>query len=213
MGIRRADVVALMESGRLTVDTLFDLREWMRLYPNEVDELLAPRLVAKPEGVDPGVYSGLVEIYADGACLGNPGPGGIGVYIRRGDGVEIELGVGFRKTTNNRMELYAAIRGIEAVDVSCEVKVFTDSKYVVDAVNKGWAFRWRANGWRKRGGYALNPDLWTRLLALIDARRVSFYWVKGHSGVAGNVRADRLAVGAARGGDLLIDAPYEAQNG
>lgn len=212
MGMRRSDVGALLESGRLTIETLRDLRDWMRDYPDEVDVMLGSGSTDRADGVGV-VHLGSVELYADGACQGNPGPGGLGVFIRYGDGSKREISRGFRKTTNNRMELCAVIVGIEAIDASCEIKVFSDSQYVVNAVNKGWACKWRSNGWRKSGrGYALNPDLWERLLTLVDVRRVSFYWVKGHSGVLGNERADALAVRASQGDDLLIDKPYEAQN-
>lgn len=157
--------------------------------------------------------SGKVAIYTDGACSGNPGRGGYGALLLRG-GQRIELSGGFRKTTNNRMELLAVIEGLSALKRRCEVTVFSDSKYIVDAVNKGWARRWQANGWRRnRTDKALNPDLWARLLALLEAHDVTMRWVKGHAGNPGNERADALAVAAANGRNLGVDAAYESQTG
>ena len=123
-----------------------------------------------------------------------------------------ELSGGFRKTTNNRMELLAVIEGLRALNEPCEVAVFTDSKYIVDAVNKGWARRWQANGWRRNPREkALNPDLWAQLLALLDTHAVTLRWVKGHAGNPGNERADALAVAASQSRNLAIDEAYEAQ--
>ena len=150
-----------------------------------------------------------VTIYTDGACSGNPGPGGYGAALRYGERT-LEISGGFRKTTNNRMELLAIIEALALLNRRCEVTVFSDSKYIVDAVNKDWARRWRANGWRRnRRERALNPDLWARLLDLLDRHDVSVRWVKGHAGNAGNERADALAVAAAQGDDLAVDAEYE----
>lgn len=157
--------------------------------------------------------SGKVALYTDGACSGNPGRGGYGALLQY-DGRRYELSGGFRKTTNNRMELLAVIEGLSALRRRCEVTVFSDSKYIVDAVNKGWARRWRANGWRRnRTDKALNPDLWARLLTLLDAHDVTMRWVKGHAGNPGNERADALAVAAANGRNLGVDAAYESQAG
>ena len=157
--------------------------------------------------------SGKVTLYTDGACSGNPGRGGYGALLQC-DGRRYELSCGFRKTTNNRMELLAVIEGLSALNRPCEVTVFSDSKYIVDAVNKGWARRWQANGWRRnRTDKALNPDLWARLLALLDAHDVTMRWVKGHAGNPGNERADALATAAANGRNLGVDAAYESQAG
>lgn len=154
-----------------------------------------------------------VVMHTDGACSGNPGRGGYGALLQCG-GQRIELSGGFRKTTNNRMELLAVIEGLGALNRRCEVTVFSDSKYIVDAVNKGWARRWQANGWRRnRTDKALNPDLWARLLALLDAHDVTMRWVKGHAGNPGNERADALATAAANGPNLGVDAAYESQAG
>lgn len=152
-----------------------------------------------------------IIIYTDGACSGNPGPGGYGTAMQYGEHRK-ELSGGFRNTTNNRMELLAVIEGLQALNRPCEVTVFSDSKYIVDAVNKGWARRWRASGWkRNRKERALNPDLWARLLRLLDQHDVSVRWVKGHAGNPGNERADALAVAASQGDNLAIDEGYEKQ--
>ena len=152
-----------------------------------------------------------VIIYTDGACSGNPGPGGYGTVMQYGDNRK-ELSGGFRNTTNNRMELLAVIKGLQLLNRPCEVTVFSDSKYIVDAVNKGWARRWQANGWkRNKREKALNPDLWARLLKLLDIHEVSLRWVKGHAGNPGNERADTLAVAASQGDNLAIDEGYEKQ--
>jgi ribonuclease HI len=134
-----------------------------------------------------------VDIYTDGACRGNPGRGGWGaVLVFRG--VEKELSGGERETTNNRMELTAAIEALRALKEPCEVTLTSDSKYLVDAVTKGWAESWRAKGWRRADkSPALNPDLWEALLAELARHRVSFVWVKGHDGHPYNERCDRLA--------------------
>ena len=134
-----------------------------------------------------------VEIYTDGACRGNPGHGGWGaVLVYRG--VERELSGGEAQTTNNRMELTAAIEALSALKEPCRVTLTSDSKYLVDAITQGWAESWRMRGWRKADkSPALNPDLWERLLELLDRHEVEFVWVKGHDGHPYNERCDRLA--------------------
>lgn len=135
-----------------------------------------------------------VEIFTDGACSGNPGPGGWGVVLRFG-AHEKELSGGEKDTTNNRMELTAVIKGLSALKEPCRVKLVTDSKYVVDGILQGWAKSWQANGWRKADKKpALNSDLWEELLALIDKHEVNIEWVKGHAGHPENERCDKLAV-------------------
>ncbi|MCH8024046.1 MAG: ribonuclease HI [Candidatus Marinimicrobia bacterium] len=141
-----------------------------------------------------------VDLFTDGACRGNPGPGGWGLILRF-DGTEKELAGGEKDTTNNRMELTAVIRGLEALNKPCRLTVHTDSRYIVDAFEKGWLDNWIARGWRRaatkgQGKPVLNVDLWQRLLELIDKHQVQFEWVRGHSGHPENERADRLAVGA-----------------
>ena len=137
-----------------------------------------------------------VQIFCDGACSGNPGPGGWGTILRFGD-IEKELSGGEPDTTNNRMELTAAIMGLKALKRPCEVTLVTDSKYVADALLNGWAKSWQTNGWRKADKKpALNPDLWEELLTLYDTHKVEIKWVKGHDGHPENERCDALAVAA-----------------
>jgi len=150
-----------------------------------------------------------VTIYTDGACLGNPGPGGYGVVLLSGDHRK-ELSGGFRLTTNNRMELTAAIQGLVALKKPCRVRLLSDSQYVVNSVNKGWARRWRANNWyRNKKDKAENPDLWEQLLSLCGKHQVEFIWIKGHDGDLENERCDVLAVQAAQLPGLPPDAVYE----
>ena len=135
-----------------------------------------------------------VEIYTDGACSGNPGPGGWGAILRYGK-YEREMSGGEAKTTNNRMELLAIISALEALNEPCSVYIRSDSKYVIDAITQGWAKRWKANGWkRNKKERAQNVDLWERLLKLLDMHSVEFEWIRGHSGHPENERCDRLAV-------------------
>ncbi len=135
-----------------------------------------------------------VDIFTDGACSGNPGPGGWGAVLRFA-GKEKELSGGEKNTTNNRMELTAVIKALEALKEPCEVRLVTDSKYVADGLSKGWARSWQKNGWRKADKKpALNSDLWERLLTLTDIHGVTVEWVKGHAGHPENERCDRLAV-------------------
>ena len=149
-----------------------------------------------------------VTIYTDGACLGNPGPGGFGAVLLF-DSTRRELSGGFTHTTNNRMEIMAAIVALEALQEPCRVTLYSDSKYLVDAISLGWAERWRANGWkRNRRDAAINPDLWARLLDLCQRHTVEFCWVRGHSGTKENERCDRLAFTAAQGSQLDEDKGY-----
>ena len=135
-----------------------------------------------------------VTVYTDGACSGNPGPGGWGTILEY-NGVEKELSGGEANTTNNRMELTAVIRGLKALKEPCIVELYSDSKYVIDALEKGWAKSWQKNGWRKADKKpALNPDLWEELLALIEVHQLRYHWVKGHADNPKNNRCDQLAV-------------------
>ncbi len=135
-----------------------------------------------------------VEIFTDGACSGNPGPGGWGAILRY-NGVEKELSGYEKETTNNRMELTAVIKALEILKYPCNVTITTDSKYVCDAINQGWAVSWRDNGWRKKDKKpALNADLWQQLLSLLEKHNVTFCWVKGHNAHPENERCDKLAV-------------------
>lgn len=135
-----------------------------------------------------------VEMFTDGACSGNPGPGGWGTILRY-KGVEKELSGGERETTNNRMEMTAVISGLKALNEPCCVDLYTDSKYVCDSVTKGWVYSWKKNNWKKSDKKpALNVDLWEEMLLLFDTHRVTFHWLKGHNGHPENERCDELAV-------------------
>lgn len=135
-----------------------------------------------------------IEIFTDGACSGNPGPGGWGAVLRY-NGVQKELSGGEAETTNNRMELTAVISALKALKEPCEVTLTTDSKYVCDSVLKGWVYSWQKNGWRKADKKtALNVDLWEQLLSLLKTHKVEFKWVKGHAGHPENELCDKLAV-------------------
>ncbi len=149
-------------------------------------------------------------IYTDGACLGNPGPGGYGAILLYG-AHRVEHSQGFRRTTNNRMEIMAAIAGLEALREKCHVTLYSDSEYLVKAISQGWAKRWRAKGWmRNPKEAALNPDLWERLLQQCERHQVEFQWVRGHAGNHENERCDQLATQAAAQPDLLVDGGYES---
>lgn len=135
-----------------------------------------------------------VTLYTDGACSGNPGPGGWGVILEY-NGTEKELSGGESQTTNNRMELTAVIRGLQALKEPCNVALYSDSKYVIDGLQKGWAESWRKNSWKKADKKpALNPDLWEILLELTHIHQMSYHWVKGHAENPKNNRCDELAV-------------------
>jgi ribonuclease HI len=152
-----------------------------------------------------------VTIYTDGACLGNPGPGGYGVILLY-QGHRRELSGGYRKTTNNRMEIMAAIVGLEALKEKCNVTLCSDSEYLIKAMSRGWVQRWRAKGWkRSKREKALNPDLWERLLQLCEHHEVEFNWVRGHAGTPENIRCDELAEQAAQQPDLPADEGYVSQ--
>jgi len=149
-----------------------------------------------------------VQIYTDGACSGNPGPGGYGVILQYGNKRK-ELSGGFKNTTNNRMELMAIIAGLSALNEPCEVELYTDSQYIVNAINQGWAERWQKNGWkRNKKEKAKNPDLWQQILDLLKKHKVTFYWVRGHAGHPENERCDQLAVQAAAAKNLYEDTMY-----
>ena len=136
-----------------------------------------------------------VQIYTDGACSGNPGPGGWGAILIY-EGIEKELSGSASATTNNRMELISVITALEALRESCEVELYTDSKYVANAVNLGWLDSWKRTGWKRKSGDVKNPDLWIKLEPLLKKHKVSFVWVKGHSENEYNNRCDKLAVEA-----------------
>lgn len=145
-----------------------------------------------------------ITVFTDGACSGNPGPGGFGVILRCGS-LEKEISRGFASTTNNRMELLAVITALEAIRWDgADVTVWSDSSYVVDAVEKGWVFSWEKKGFAKKA----NPDLWMRFLAVYRRHNVRFQWIRGHNGHPENERCDALAVAAASSSCLLQDEGY-----
>lgn len=152
-----------------------------------------------------------VQIFTDGSARGNPdGPGGYGAVLQftdtKGQLHEKELSAGYRRTTNNRMELMAAIVGLEALNRPCQVELYSDSKYLTDAFNQGWIDNWVANNWKRgKSGPVKNIDLWQRLLKAKASHQVRFIWVKGHAGHPQNERCDRLATSAADGKELLTD--------
>ena len=149
-----------------------------------------------------------VVIYTDGACIGNPGPGGYGVVLIAGDNRR-ELSGGYKLTTNNRMEIIACIVALESLKFPCDVTLYSDSQYVVNSVSLGWAKSWQSRGWRKKTNEpAKNPDLWERMLTLCEMHRVKFVWVKGHAGDTENEVCDQLSTSAARQPNLLIDDNY-----
>jgi ribonuclease HI len=152
-----------------------------------------------------------VIIYTDGACFGNPGPGGFAAILDCA-GRRREISGGRRRTTNNRMELLAAVAALETLQWPCRVTLYSDAQYLVEAMTKGWPARWQADGWRRGNGEAaVNPDLWEALLELCAYHEVTFVWVRGHAGDPANERCDALAVAAARGTDLPEDEGYEAR--
>ena len=147
-----------------------------------------------PRGWDRGNKMKTVTLYTDGACSGNPGPGGWGAILEY-NGFEKELSGGEAETTNNRMELTAVIEGLKALKESCIVELYSDSKYVIDGLQKGWAVSWRSRGWKKADKKpALNPDLWAELLELTEKHAMRYHWVKGHADNPKNNRCDELAV-------------------
>lgn len=149
-----------------------------------------------------------IHIYTDGSALGNPGPGGYGIILASGHHYK-ELSQGYRHTTNNRMELLAVITALESLKrENSLVELFTDSKYVVDAVNKGWVFTWEKKGFKGKK----NVDLWKRFLEIYPKHQLTLHWVKGHAGHSQNERCDELAVKAANGDNLLVDKVYEEEN-
>lgn len=178
------------------------LRHIQSLKPSATNK---PKLATKSKA---STSSNTVIIYTDGACTGNPGKGGYGAVIIDGDRRE-ELAAGYKLTTNNRMEMMAAIAALESLKSNSKVKLHSDSKYIVDAVTKGWAKKWQAKGWRRNSKeMAKNPDLWQEMLDLCKIHDVEFIWVKGHAGIPENERCDRLAVAAAHDDDLLVDQGY-----
>lgn len=170
-------------------------------------ELIDPILPDRPLKVEDGDK---VEVWTDGACIVNPGPGGYAVVFKHKGRVR-ELAGGYALTTNNRMEIMAAIVALESLKAKCKVTIYSDSKLLVDTMMLEWAKRWQANGWRRnKKEKAINPDLWQRLLALCSQHDVQFVWVKGHASTPENERCDQLAETTARKPDLPIDLGYKS---
>lgn len=152
-----------------------------------------------------------ITIHTDGACIGNPGPGGYGVVLEFGPHRKTLSG-GYRLTTNNRMEMMALIAGLKALKKRCKVTIYSDSEILVNGIRKGTAYKARANGWKVGNKVKANSDLWSEILDLCDRHVVELVWLPGHSGHPDNELADQLATAAARRGDLLIDEAFEEGN-
>lgn len=174
-----------------------------------------PASAAFPAGLAPEdqLLAGRVVIFTDGACTGNPGPGGYGVVLRYRDTVR-ELSGGFARTTNNRMEMLAMVEALASLQGQPAITLYSDSSYVIDALQKGWAVRWRRDGWQRTGDAGRedvkNVDLWQRLLPLYEQHDVTLVQVKGHAGIADNERCDQLAVAAAQRRGLPPDPGFAA---
>lgn len=152
-----------------------------------------------------------VDIFTDGACSGNPGKGGWATILRY-EGHEKEMCGGENETTNNRMELTAFLEGLKALKVPCHVNLYSDSKYLIDSITKGWVFKWRDNNWIKPDKKEVkNVDLWLQLLQLLDIHKVDYHWVKGHDGHPENERCDKMAVAYCQ--SLPGKAPFDEENG
>ena len=148
-----------------------------------------------------------ITIYTDGACSGNPGPGGYGAVLLDEAGNRRELSQGYRRTTNNRMEMRGVIAALEALKMPCTVKLYSDSQYIINAIEQKWLDNWIKRGWKKADKKpVLNVDLWKKILALLDVHAVSFIWTRGHAGDVENERCDELAVAASHSGNLLEDS-------
>lgn len=149
-----------------------------------------------------------LDIYTDGACSGNPGKGGFGIVLLYKNNRK-EISEGYESTTNNRMELLAVIRALEILKEPCKVNLYSDSRYVIDSITKGWVQKWKKNNWVKSDKKkALNVDLWEKLLPLLEKHEVRLFWVKGHADNVENERCDQLARGAIENNMLLIDEKY-----
>jgi ribonuclease HI len=151
-----------------------------------------------------------INLYTDGASSGNPGPGGYGVILKY-QNKQKELSGGFRRTTNNRMELMAVIEGLKSIKEKCKVNIYSDSKYIVDAIEQEWIYKWKRLGWkRNKKQKLLNPDLWKELFGLLQKHEVKLFWVRGHNGHPENERCDYLAVKASQQPDLPADKYFES---
>lgn len=177
--------------------------------PDQILHSAREHKVLPPSTVPLEIKAGyLIDIWTDGACFVNPGPGGYAAIISN-SGLKTEIVGGFNHTTNNRMEIMGAIAALETLKVSCRIKIYSDSKYVVDGISKGWAKRWKAKGWMKKQKRVPNWDLWDRLLNLCEKHRVEFIWVKGHSLQPENERCNELAEDWAKHPNLPVDNGYQ----
>ena len=191
----------MMEVESLPESLLPEVLEYLQTIQSKTTS--KPKLTVKPTNAKDTII-----IYTDGACTGNPGAGGYGAVIIDGDRRE-ELSGGYKLTTNNRMEMMGAIAALKSLEPNSKVQLHSDSRYIVDAVTKGWAKKWQANRWRRnRKEMAKNPDLWQELLDLCQIHDVEFKWVRGHAGIPENERCDRLAVAAAHQSNLASDEGY-----
>ena len=192
----------MMEVESLPESLLPEVLEYIQTLQSKTSSKPKPTIKTKSSNSD------TIIIYTDGACTGNPGAGGYGAVIIDGDRRE-ELSGGYQLTTNNRMEMMGAIAALKSLEPHSKVKLHSDSKYIVDAVVKGWAKKWQANGWRRnRKEMAKNPDLWQQLLDLCQIHDVEFKWVRGHAGILENERCDAIAVAAAQQSNLPSDKGY-----
>ena len=189
-----------------------DAKAWL-LHPVYQKKLPGSE-VRFPGQTRPQQRPGAIIVFTDGGCIDNPGPGGYGIIIEE-NGERQEMSGGFKLTTNNRMEMMAALVALEKLrERWAPIDLYSDSSYLVNGITKGWARKWRNNGWCKAdGGAVLNVDLWRRLLALTDDLDVQFHWLKGHAGNEGNERCDKLAVAAARQLELPMDKGYQGTAG
>jgi len=177
---------------------------------NVVTPAKMPQVQPEPPVLQPAPDEPHILMYTDGGCISNPGPGGYGVVLINGK-KKREIAGGFRRTTNNRMELLACIIGLQALKNPSNIILHCDSRYVVNGMSKGWAQRWQSRNWmRTKTDPAENADLWSQLLQLCQKHRVKFVWVKGHAGHPENERCDKLATQAARQDDLPADVAYES---
>ena len=197
-------IIAELET--LPESCLPDVWKYLQSLNSSPAKSVKPVINKKPKSSSTSTNT--VIVYTDGACTGNPGKGGYGAVIIDGDR-RVELSDGYKLTTNNRMEMMGAIAALESLPSNSKVKLHTDSKYIVDAVVKGWAKKWQRNDWKRNSKeMAKNPDLWQEILDLCKIHDVEFIWVKGHAGIPENERCDRLAVAAAHGSNLQDDEGY-----
>lgn len=193
----------------LPESSLPDIWKYIQSLNSPSTKLIKPVIHKKPKSTLTTLEDKII-IYTDGACTGNPGKGGYGAVIIDGDRRR-EISHGYQLTTNNRMEMMGAIAALESLPSNSQVKLHSDSKYIVDAIVKGWAKKWQANGWKRNSKeMAKNPDLWQELLDLCKIHDVEFVWVKAHAGIAENERCDRLAVAAAHQSNLQADEGYSS---